>query len=330
MYEYYSERKEKRFRWKHAKKTILAIFVLAGILGLFLTFLPPSDFPSGQVVSIEEGSSLESIANDFESKGLIKSAGIFKTFVIGVGGDKHIAAGDYLFKNPLSSFDLALRVARGEFGIKKIAVTLPEGLTVDEMGELLAEKLPEFNLEEFSYLTKDLEGYLFPDTYFFFPTAKPADVVRMMRDTFERKVGPKIRADVESSGRDFEDIIIMASIIQDEAYDGYEEKRMISGILWKRLEKGMRLQTDATLKYVTGRGSAQLTNKDLTSDNPYNTYTRYGLPPTPIGNSGLDAIRAAIDPKDSDYLFYLHDANGHVHYGKTFEEHKQNIGTYLR
>ncbi len=124
--------------------------------------------------------------------------------------------------------------------------------------------------------------------------------------------------------------MIMASIIQAEAHAGYEEKQIISGILWNRLSKGMRLQVDATLKYYTGRGSADLTISDLSDDHPYNTYTRGGLPPTPIGNPGIDAIRAALHPKASEYLFYLHDSDGKIRYASTFEEHKKNISAYLK
>lgn len=122
----------------------------------------------------------------------------------------------------------------------------------------------------------------------------------------------------------------MASIIQGEAFDGSVEKQIISGILWKRIDKKMLLQVDSTLKYINGKTSAQLTIKDLAEDNPYNTYIHLGLPPTPIGNPGVDAIKAALTPIPSAYFFYLHDSDGKIHYAVTFADHKKNISLYLK
>ena len=151
-----------------------------------------------------------------------------------------------------------------------------------------------------------------------------------MQDTFDKKVRTALAKDIEDSGKTMTEIITMASIIQDEAHDDYVEKQMISGILWKRIDKGMRLQVDATLRYVNGKTSGQMTNADLTFDHEYNTYTRAGLPPTPIGNPGVDSIKAAIYPKSSEYFFYLHASSGQVYYAETFEGHKKNINQYLR
>jgi UPF0755 protein len=151
-----------------------------------------------------------------------------------------------------------------------------------------------------------------------------------MKETFDRKVVKAFDKELEKSERTLEQVITMASIIEDEASGGNEEKQIISGILWKRLDMGMLLQVDATLRYVNGKESKDLTLTDLAADHEYNTYVHKGLPPTPIGNPGVDAIRAALNPKDSIYYFYLHDKDGGVHYAKTFEEHKKNIAAYLK
>lgn len=332
MQEFYRENDFSSFGFRKINwKGILAvIFILAIFFVGMSLILPPKNFPSGEVVTIKKGDSLTSIGKEFKDKKIVKSSGLFKTFVIAFGGEKVISAGDYVFKDPINAVEVARRVAGSKFGVEKVSVTLPEGLSTKEMAKVLDGRLANFNEEEFLFWTKDLEGKLFPDTYFFFATAKTGEIVKLLNDTFNKKVDSTIRTDIEKSGHTFDEIIIMASIIQDEAFDNYEEKQIISGILWKRIKKGMKLQTDATLRYVNGKESKKLTVEDLAEDNPYNTYVHYGLPPTPIGNPGLDAIRAAVYPKDSPYLFYLHDSDGKVHYAKTFEEHKKNIATYLR
>ena len=174
-----------------------------------------------------------------------------------------------------------------------------------------------------------LEGYMFPDTYRVAKDAKPEDVVQKMLENFNRKLTPEMRADIALQGKTIFDVITMASIIEREASDT-EDRKIISGILWKRVEAGMALQADATLTYITGNGTFALSADDLAVDSPYNTYKYPGLPVGPISNPGLDAILAAIYPKASPFWFYLHDKAGNPHYSKTFEEHKINKEKYLR
>jgi UPF0755 protein len=122
----------------------------------------------------------------------------------------------------------------------------------------------------------------------------------------------------------------MASIIQKEAYNIYTEQQTISGILWKRIDKKMRLQVDATLKYITGKPSSKLTLSDLGMEHDYNTYKNYGLPPGPIGSPSIKAIKAALYPIPSPYFFYLHSDSGQVHYAVDHDGHIQNKNNYLR
>jgi UPF0755 protein len=306
-------------------------FILSLILGFFvfvgIHISAPKNFPSGEVITLEKGVTLSEIALRFQEKSLIKSPGIFKTFVIAFGGEKTISFGDYLFEKPLNAFEIAKRMAIGKFGINKIAVTLPEGLSNKEMANILASKLKNFDKQIFLSATR--EGYSFSDTYYFFSTATASDVIRMMQENFNKKVNQQILDDIVKSGHSLEEIIIMASIVQNEAYNNYEEMQTIAGILWKRIAKKMRLQADATLVYANG-GNARITTKDLQTDGPYNTYTRYGLPPTPIGNPGLGAIKASVYDKTSPYFFYLHDRDGLVHYAITFDDHKKNRALYLK
>ena len=145
-----------------------------------------------------------------------------------------------------------------------------------------------------------------------------------MTAQFEKKI-----KDVELGGKSLEEIIIMASIIEKEA-SGDDDRKLISGILWKRQSIGMALQVDATFKYILGKESRDLTVADLKVDSPFNTYTNKGLPPSPICNPGLKSIMAALEPETSPYIYYLHSSDGNVYFAKNFEEHKKNKANYLK
>jgi UPF0755 protein len=150
----------------------------------------------------------------------------------------------------------------------------------------------------------------------------------MMRENFARQT-EKYNDDILKFKKPLDEIIIMASIIEDEADGTLESKRIVSGILWKRLRLEMPLQVDAPFQYYNGKNSYTLTKDDLMEDHEYNTYTNKGLPPTAITNPGIDSIRAAITPTKTDYLYFLSDKKGNVYYAKTFEEHKRNRELHL-
>ena len=202
---------------------------------------------------------------------------------------------------------------------EEVLITIPEGYTVRQMGELF-EKVGLFLKEEFLVLAQKEEGYLFPDTYRFFRKTTPEKVIEKMKKNFEEKI-----KDLSVN----RDTIIMASIIEKEIHDT-EDRKVVSGILWRRIKEEIGLQVDASLNYVLGKTSAELTADDLKIDSPYNTYKYRGLPVGPIANPGLDAILAAINPTESPYLFYLSDKDGVTHFARNFEEHKANKLRYLR
>ena len=177
-------------------------------------------------------------------------------------------------------------------------------------------------------MDNNYEGYLFPDTYFLSPNIKAGDLILMMRENFARQIQP-FEGDILKSKRTLNDIVIMASIIEKEANGSLETKRIVSGILWKRLSLKMPLQVDAPFVYYNGKNSYTLTKEDLAKDNPYNTYINKGLPPTPISNPGIDSLRAAIAPTQTSYLYFLSDKKGNVYYAKTFAEHQKNRELYL-
>jgi UPF0755 protein len=169
---------------------------------------------------------------------------------------------------------------------------------------------------------------LFPDTYFISPLANESEIMQMMRSNFFSKT-TSLRPTILLSARGEKEIVTMASLVELEA-SKFEDQKMVAGILWNRFDIGMRLQVDAVFPYIIGKNTFQVTTKDLQFDSPYNTYKYKGLPPGPIGNPGLQSIKAVLNPTPSDYIYYLSDLEGNFHYAKTHEEHVKNKAKYLR
>ena len=299
-----------------AKILIAAIvfFVLAGNTWLFF-LSAPKGFPSSVAIVIEKGTGLAEISNKLKKEEFIRSKYAFALYARAFNKSKKIKYGKYLFNEPVSVFALAGRLTKGEFGFKPIKVTVAEGLTAKEISELFGD-FENFDKEEFWGKTINLEGYLFPDTYLFLPFAETEQIIGTMTDNFKKKAG--------NVGKD---IVIMASLIEKEVPDSGDRK-IISGILWKRLELGMALQVDAVFPYITG--SRKMLSDDLKIDSLYNSYLYKGLPPGPISNPGLDAIDAARNPQETPYLYYLSGNDGKTHFAKTFAEHLRNKEKYLK
>lgn len=301
---------------------------------------------------ITRGEPLQKIAVRLEKEGLIKSGAAFRYYVQFRGLQGKIQAGDYRLSPNLSLQQMVLTLLKGP---AELWVTYPEGLRREEMALVTIETL-EFNTaeanafwEEFLQASSGEEGFLFPDTYLFPRDIKAGKVVAKLRSTFAAKVTDQMQEDLKKSGRTLQEAIVLASIVERETNTD-EERPAVAGILLKRMEIGMPLQADATLQYVVAnnkcysRGTSGtfdtcgtsnfdwwkpplLEDKKLNS--PYNTYLDLDLPPFPIASPGIEAIKAAIYPIDSDYLFYLHGKDGKIRYGETIDEHNENIRKYL-
>jgi UPF0755 protein len=316
----------------HFIKAVLVVFLGLVLFSIFYFFSwrSPRPFPEQALVTIERGESLSQIADSFEQKGIIRSGFWLKAFIVILGGQKRVIAGDYYFPDATSLFKVAKMIHKGEFGLIALKITIPEGSSSFEMAEILKKELPAFNTKDFidEVSKNNYEGYLFPDTYFLTPNVRASDAILMMRENFARQT-QEYQGDILKSKKTLNDIVIMASIIEKEANGSLESKRIVSGILWKRLALKMPLQVDAPFVYYKGKNSYTLTKDDLTEDHEYNTYTNKGLPPTAISNPGIDSIRAAIAPTQTEYLYFLSDRKGHLYYAKNFEDHKRNRELYL-
>lgn len=289
----------------------------------------PSGFPRGKIVTIEKNSTVSEAAETLASLGIIRSPFLYKVFVTIVHDGNGVQAGKYLFSSPESTLRLAYRTSFGIRGLEKVKVTIPEGASSREMATLLSKSIKDFDGAEFYEIAKKKEGYLFPDTYFFDQGSSPLEVVRTMTTVFDEKIATiKDKIDMATT-TSLKEIVIMASILEEEENNA-EDRRVISGILWKRIKVGMPLQVDAPFYYLYQKGSSQLSKEDLTAASPYNTYKNKGLPAGPISNPSLDAILAAIEPKKSPYWFYLSDKTGQTHYAIDHDGHVANKTRYLR
>ncbi|MFZ2049184.1 MAG: endolytic transglycosylase MltG [Minisyncoccia bacterium] len=293
----------KEFNLKKKQNFIfVGLFLVSLVYYFFIS--PPSNFPTKNIINIKEGSGLYSLSISLEKEGIVRSAISFRTLAIILGGEKDMKAGDYYLRTPQSSLTLAWRILNGERDIEKARITIPEGFTKQEISKLFSNKFSKFDHETF--IQKANEGYLFPDTYFIEISATATSTVDLLNNNFNRRIAP-LQSDINKSKHTLNEIIIMASILEAEAKLP-EEMSMASGILWKRISIGMPLQVDSDMS----------------------TYKVPGLPKEPINNPGLNAISAALYPKSSQYLYFLTDKLGVMHYARTFDEHKANKAKYLR
>ena len=314
----------KSFRWLVSSVLVILFFL---ILFFTLIWQAPTDFPAGSIYTVNKGEGLTKIASNLMDNKVIKSPFWFKTFIVIMGGTKNIMAGDYVLPEKQKVFTIAYRLAHGDFELQPIRITIPEGLNIYEIADQVSQKIPKIIKEEFIKEASQYEGYLFPDTYYFLPNSNSLTILNAMRENFNKKI-ISLSEQLKKFEKSLPEVIIMSSILEEEACT-VKTKQIIAGILWKRLSLNMPLQVDASFKYINGKGTKDLTLADLKIDSPYNTYLYKGLPPTPISNPGLDSITAAINPTTTDYLFFLSDKNGVMHYAKTFAEHVRNKNLYL-
>ena len=309
------------------RRTVLVLASIA-LISAVLLFKSPRNFPSKTLISVSDGETVNSVAQDLAVKKIISSEISFKLLMKVFDGKHGVKAGDYYFSSPANIFLVAHRFASGDFGLQPIKVTIPEGTNVVEISNIIKSLVPNFGTIQFVILAKDKEGFLFPDTYYFLPNVKPQDVIDMMANNFDSKI-KTIQDKITAFGKPLNDIIKVASYVEEEARIT-DTRMIIAGIIWKRLDIGMPIQIDSTFQYVNGKNTYALTYDDLQIDSPYNTYKYKGLTPTPITNPGLEAITATITPTQTKYLYFLSDKNGEMHYAVTLSEHNANKAKYLQ
>lgn len=295
----------------------------------FLTAAAPLNFPGASLVKITADESPQDVAYVLKERGIIRSGYLFE-LGLKLYGHSKVIPGEYFFPSAQDIFTVSRRLARGDFELTPIRITIPEGVDSFEIGDLLGQKLPDFDTEWFVEDAQPNEGYLFPDTYFFLPGENPDTLITALETNFKKHIDdPGVAGSIKKFGKPLGDIVTMASLLEREAPDMHD-RQIIAGILWHRLALGMPLQVDAVFPYIIGKNSFNLTRADLKTNSPYNTYTNKGLPPGPIANPGIAAIMAAITPIQTNYLYYLSDLQGNFHYSVTYAQQLVNQRRYLK
>ena len=325
----FEERLSSRWRENSNRRTILILLIL-GLLSVY-TYLylirPPDSFPIKKIVTIPSGLSGSEIADILQAEHVVRSALMFRVMTVLTGHVRELHAGDYIFVKPLNAYYVARTVGIGAYGLLPIKIRIPEGATVRQMATLFSISLQDFNAPSFLVKAQPLEGYLFPDTYYFLPNANENTVIAAMRQDFDLHIAT-IQKQIEHFGRPLSEDVIMASILEREAANT-QDRQMISSVLWNRIRKNMPLQADVTIQFTLPKADSQLTMADLQSDSLYNTHNHKGLPPGPIGSPSLDSLLASVTPVKSNYLFYLADSSGITHYCDTFACQRLNELQYL-
>ena len=301
---------------------ILIILILGGIFVWQTIYLPRNPSSKTEVVfKIEKGEGSRGIALNLEKAGLIKWEPPFRVYVLLKGVAERLQAGDYQLSPSMNIPEIVDKLVRGD--VIKEKITFPEGFNLKEIKERFesSEFLQTIDLEElkisdfkgeFEFLSEapdeaSLEGFLFPDTYFFDSDMKEREIAEIFFKNFDKELTQDLRDEIKRQEKTIFEIVTMASLIEKEVIT-YEDKEIVSGILWKRLKNDMFLQVDAEM----------------------GTYEYKGLPPGPICNPGLESILAALYPKESSYWYYLSAPDGKTIFSRTLGEHNIAKAKYLR
>lgn len=293
---------------------------------------------------VKQGDSINKIAEYLLNKKVIRSKNFFLYYAKIKGFDRNIMVGNYIISTnkDLDFLFKKLTSGKSDFAI----VTIPEGYNLyqiakklEEKGllkkeDLLNAKISDFDKEGLIQLDKnayyELEGYLYPDTYYIPYNLTSKEIINIMFERFINKYKPFIKRQKELN-LSLREVITIASLIEKESYND-EERRRISGVIYNRLQRNMPLQIDATVIYAITKGEKHINRlyyKDYKFESPYNTYKIIGLPPGPIASPGIKSIEAALNPEKHQYLYYVLSGNGHV-FSKTYEEHIKNVHKYIQ
>ena len=327
---------------------VVVLLALLGVLAAIFLFYslehprrPPVPAARATVL-FPPGTSTKQIFERLEKDGVVRDARLAEIYYRVYRSGTRLQAGEYQFDRPMPIDEIINRMGKGE--VVQYAVVVPEGLTEDETFELFwsrgvggpeAFKRALTETELLPGLTNgvnDLEGFLFPETYLVTRTTSARQIVDRMVAQFRKNFTPELREKARAMGFTPRQAVTLASIIEKESAIK-SEGPLIAAVYWNRLKKNMRLQADPTVSYALKRDAhwtGMLHRSDYTYASPYNTYMNDGLPPGPICNPGLTALKAAVSPAKSDFLYFVADSTGGHTFTRTYEEHLQAIATAHR
>jgi UPF0755 protein len=332
------------------KKLIIFVVFLGALTWYWQSLNSPLNAAGTErIFTISQGENAEQIANNLRQAELIKSVFYFKYYV--KRNKLKLQAGEYLISPKLSAREIAGLLAAGQALSRERAIKITEGWNLKDIGAYLQNQVVssadflgraerpiknwQFDFLKPNFLDDapdqvDLEGYLFPDTYKIFKDAIAEEIIQKMLSNFDKKVTPGMREEIKRQKKTIFEIVILASIIEKEVRSEADMK-IVAGLFRNRLEVGIPLQADATLSYILDDKIGGHTIEETKIDSPYNTYKYRGLPPGPIANPGLNAIRAAIYPESTPFMYFLSDpATGKTIFSRTLDEHNFNKSKYLK
>lgn len=338
----------RRFPWVAVIMLVCIAVVVLAVTQIGRNWLVPANANDTQIVEVEipEGTPVSTMGDILEEQGLIRSSSAFSLLVRVQGAAANLQAGVHDLSPSMTMPEIVATLQEGaeEAGILK--VTVNEGLTVDQIAEVVADST-SYSAEDFLNLMTNqeflaqlvqqypiltdsynnpnvryvLEGYLFPATYDVAQGETLESLVTQMVDK-TNEVLSKYQADIDASSYSLQDIMSIASLVEKEGQTT-EDRKLIAGVFYNRLEQGMPIQSDISVLYALGTHKEMVTYDDLEVDSPYNLYTNAGLPPGPMNSPSEDAIAAALEPTDNDYLyFYANLKTGEVFYTDDYEQHQ--------
>lgn len=292
-------------------------------------------------ITVDEGESFYSLLDKLSSIGVLKNKEVIKlNLKLDKKNNINLVPGEYEVNTNVTLKELIKILETEDFSKNRISVTIPEGYDIEEMANVFEES-GLFSKDDFlnavknhelpSYVKKDenkkynLEGYLFPNTYFLDKDISPDEVISLMISEFEKTLeNVEKETGVTIKEEEIEKIMIIASLVEEEA-ELDEERDLVSSVIYNRLEKGMKLEFCSTINYAWGEHLPQVLNKHLEIDSPYNTYKNEGLPVGPITNPGEKSIIAAVKPAQTDYLYFmlLYNQGGKHHFSNNGAEHEK-------
>jgi peptidoglycan lytic transglycosylase G len=334
---YYSERSIVKALRIFVFATCLGVLLLGGVLAYSIFYWTPGDRPFPAEIRVEQGDSLATVARKLRDQQLIANGFLFSFWARLNGVEKKIHQGLYRFDAAVPPREILDRLVTGR-GIFQ-TVTIPEGLTIREIAELL-EKMQIANKEKFiaeagnpnllatlGLSEKGLEGYLFPSTYHFTPSTPEKEIIVTMAEQFRKVSVPLLNQRAGTTSFTPHELLTLASIIEKETgIDG--ERPLVSAVFHNRLKRQMPLQSDPTVIYGLKEFNGNLTRKHLQDQTPYNTYRIAALPPGPICNPGISSIRAALQPAEVSYLYFVSKNDGTHLFSESIEAHNQAVKLY--
>ena len=322
--------------------TIMAgILILAAIvLGVAINANNNKNLATGEniIITVEPGMTNADIATLLQNKKMINSPVFFRLQSKFARMERSLQAGEYEIVSGMSNWEIIDLFSKGQ--VRHKTLTIPEGYTIEQ----IAKKIEESGLgsaEEFKKAAKDYapysymetsnnnvifkaEGFAYPSTYYLSPGSAEKEILAIMVKEFDTQLTEDIRQKAKDKNMSIRDLVNLASLVEKEAVFP-EERPVIAGVFLKRLQIQMPLQSDTTIQYILGVQKKEISIADTKIDSPYNTYLYAELPPGPIASPSISTINAVLDPKQTNYLYFVADLEGHHHFTETYQDHLKEI-----